>query len=176
MGPSSSPGKKKKKKKTKPRNGPGRPIGLWDVKDPTLSRQSAQMAVRLSALRTRCTLLSQKHYYFNVSQLKITNDKYGNYCTKRKTTFRTNYSIVLSHPCNLWIPRIYTQTGHSWQFLISSTSYVFPSYKKSGSGYMCEVFYCTHYVQAITIYRFKINNVLQWRLWLLPILFRYLHT
>jgi hypothetical protein len=32
-----------------PRNRPWRPIGLWDVKDPTLSRQSAQMAARLSA-------------------------------------------------------------------------------------------------------------------------------
>jgi hypothetical protein len=30
-----------KKKKIFPRNRPWRPIGLWDVKDPTLSRQSA---------------------------------------------------------------------------------------------------------------------------------------
>jgi hypothetical protein len=36
-------------------------IWLWDVKDPTLSRQSAQMAVRLSALRTRRTLLRIKY-------------------------------------------------------------------------------------------------------------------
>jgi hypothetical protein len=27
--------------KSYPRNRPWRPIGLWDVKDPTLSRQSA---------------------------------------------------------------------------------------------------------------------------------------
>jgi hypothetical protein len=40
-----------------PRNRPWRPIGLWDVKDPTLSRQSAQMAVRLSALRASRDLL-----------------------------------------------------------------------------------------------------------------------
>jgi hypothetical protein len=40
-----------------PRNRPWRPIGFWDVKDPTLSRQSAQIVVRLSALCTRGTLL-----------------------------------------------------------------------------------------------------------------------
>jgi hypothetical protein len=39
------------------RNRPWRPIGLWDVKDPALSRQSDQMVVRLSALRTCRTLL-----------------------------------------------------------------------------------------------------------------------
>jgi hypothetical protein len=35
-----------------PHNRPWRPIGLWDVKDPTLSRQSSQMSICLSALRT----------------------------------------------------------------------------------------------------------------------------
>jgi hypothetical protein len=34
-------GKAEQKKQSYPRNGPWRPIGLWDVKDPTLSRQSA---------------------------------------------------------------------------------------------------------------------------------------
>jgi hypothetical protein len=33
--------KKNKKIKSYPRNRPWRPVGLWDVKDPTLSRQSA---------------------------------------------------------------------------------------------------------------------------------------
>jgi hypothetical protein len=32
-------------------------IGLWDINNPTLYKQSAQMVVRLSALRTRRTLL-----------------------------------------------------------------------------------------------------------------------
>jgi hypothetical protein len=49
--------KAKVKKKIYPRNRPWRPVALWDVKDPTLSRQSAQMVVRLSALRTRQALL-----------------------------------------------------------------------------------------------------------------------
>jgi hypothetical protein len=40
-----------------PRNRPWRLIGLWDIKNSTLSRQSAPMAVRLSALRTSRDLL-----------------------------------------------------------------------------------------------------------------------
>jgi hypothetical protein len=34
-----------------PCNNPSSPIGLWEVEAPTYWRQSAQMAVRLSALR-----------------------------------------------------------------------------------------------------------------------------
>jgi hypothetical protein len=40
-----------RKENSYPSNRPWRPIGLWDVKNATLSRQSAQLAVRLSALR-----------------------------------------------------------------------------------------------------------------------------
>jgi hypothetical protein len=49
------------KKQSCPRNRPWRPIGLWDVEDPTLSRRLAhrQMVVRLSALRTGQALLPE---------------------------------------------------------------------------------------------------------------------
>jgi hypothetical protein len=40
------------KSKAIPINRPWRPIRPWNVKDPTLCKQSAQMVVRLSALRT----------------------------------------------------------------------------------------------------------------------------
>jgi hypothetical protein len=52
------------KKENYPSNRPWRPIGLSDVKDPTLSRQSAQMVVRLSALSTRRTLLHRNIIIF----------------------------------------------------------------------------------------------------------------
>jgi hypothetical protein len=47
------------KSKSYPRNWPWRPIGLWDVKDPTLSRQSAHRW---------CEVVSptpQKHYFYD---------------------------------------------------------------------------------------------------------------
>jgi hypothetical protein len=46
--------------KSYPRNKQWRPIGLWDVKDPTLSTQPA---VRLSASRTSRTLLPRNIYF-----------------------------------------------------------------------------------------------------------------
>jgi hypothetical protein len=52
-----SPPSKKVKKYSYPCNRPWRPIGLWGVKNSTLCRQSAQMAVRLSVLRTSSDLL-----------------------------------------------------------------------------------------------------------------------
>jgi hypothetical protein len=43
--------------KSYPRNRPRRPIGLWDVTDPTLSRQLAQMVVWCRNLLTRNFIL-----------------------------------------------------------------------------------------------------------------------
>jgi hypothetical protein len=57
--------KEKRKNESYPRNGPWRPIGLSDVKDPTLSRQSAhKMVVRLSTLRIHRTLLPRNIIIF----------------------------------------------------------------------------------------------------------------
>jgi hypothetical protein len=47
-----------------PRKRPWRPIGLWDIKNPTLSRQSAQKAVRLLAPSTGSDLLRRNINFF----------------------------------------------------------------------------------------------------------------
>jgi hypothetical protein len=49
------------------RNRPWRPIGLWGVKDPTLSRQSAVDGGKVVSLTHQPRFTPQKHYYFNVS-------------------------------------------------------------------------------------------------------------
>jgi hypothetical protein len=55
-----------------PVNRPWRPIGLWDIKNPTLSRQSAQKAVRLSALRTGHDLLPRTINFFLLVLIFVT--------------------------------------------------------------------------------------------------------
>jgi hypothetical protein len=60
--------KKKGKKQSYPHNRPWRSIGLWDVKDPTLSRQSAQM----SALRTSRDLLPRSINFMLLEVISVT--------------------------------------------------------------------------------------------------------
>jgi hypothetical protein len=55
-----------------PRNKPWRLKGLWDVKNSTLSRQSAQMAVRLSALRTSRDLLLRNINFLLLELISVT--------------------------------------------------------------------------------------------------------
>jgi hypothetical protein len=54
------------------RNRPWKPIGLWDVKNSTLSRQTAQMAVRLSALRTSSDLLPRNIHFLLLELTSVT--------------------------------------------------------------------------------------------------------
>jgi hypothetical protein len=61
------------KKSSNPRNRPRRPTGLWDVKDPRLSRQSAQKAARLSALRTGNDLLPTNINFFLLVIISVTS-------------------------------------------------------------------------------------------------------
>jgi hypothetical protein len=54
------------------RNWPWRPIRLWDVTNSTLSRQSTQMAVRLSALRTSRDLLPRNIHFLLLELSSVT--------------------------------------------------------------------------------------------------------
>jgi hypothetical protein len=52
-----------KKKKSYPHNRPWRPIGLWDVQDPTFSRQlCSHITVRLSALRAARIIVFRNYF------------------------------------------------------------------------------------------------------------------
>jgi hypothetical protein len=52
------------KKNYYPRNRPWKPIGLWDVEDTTLSRQSAHRWRWGSALYAGCTLFPRNIFFF----------------------------------------------------------------------------------------------------------------
>jgi hypothetical protein len=55
-----------------PCNRPRTPIGLWDIKNSTFSRQSAQMAVKLSALQTSRDLLPRNINFLLLELISVT--------------------------------------------------------------------------------------------------------